>query len=171
MARRTLPRLRCAGAARLRVGGPTYHGPVGQTRGDGEAVIDLLNWSPVLKTAIVLYGLRIPLDAVAQLGPAVLVLDAWDLYDLATWYASEAGGRTVSAIVDVLRARTHTRVHTRSSLFFFFLSFPVRSSPVQPDHLRGDQAVPALFLLIRPLPLISGKGAGLVSWHISDPSV
>ncbi|UWN50229.1 mechanosensitive ion channel domain-containing protein [Alloalcanivorax profundimaris] len=33
---------------------------------------------------------------------AVLVLDAWDLYDLAAWYASEAGGRTVSAIVDVL---------------------------------------------------------------------
>ena len=31
---------------------------------------------PVLKTAIVLYGLRIPLDAVAQLGPAVWVLDA-----------------------------------------------------------------------------------------------
>jgi len=31
---------------------------------------------PVLKTAIVLYGLRIPMDAVAQLGPAVLVLDA-----------------------------------------------------------------------------------------------
>ena len=27
-----------------------------------------------------------------------------------------------------------------------------------------------IFLLIRPLPLISGKGVGLVSWHISDPS-
>lgn len=43
---------------------------------------------PVLKTAIVLYGLRIPLDAVAQLGPGILLLDALQILSsllLAAW--------------------------------------------------------------------------------------
>lgn len=55
---------------------------------------------PLLKTAIVLYGLRIPLDAVAQLGPAVLALDAAQIVVsllLAAWLGPRLFGMSRNA--------------------------------------------------------------------------
>lgn len=69
-----------------------------------EAGAPALSWfkGPVLKTAIILYGLRIPLTAVADLGPRIVVLNAGQVIvslTLAAWLGRRLGMTRPAALL------------------------------------------------------------------------
>ncbi|MGJ3257320.1 MAG: mechanosensitive ion channel domain-containing protein [Alcanivorax sp.] len=78
---------------------------LGQLIGKEIQLSDRLNASmPRLQARVNTYvpsGLKV-IRALILILVVVLSLDAWELYDLAAWYATTAGAQTVSALIDIL---------------------------------------------------------------------
>jgi small conductance mechanosensitive channel len=78
---------------------------LGQLIGKEIQLSDRLNASmPRLQARVNTYvpsGLKV-IRALILILVVVLSLDAWELYDLAGWYATTAGAQTVSALIDIL---------------------------------------------------------------------
>ena len=78
---------------------------LGQLIGKEIQLSDRLNASmPRLQARVNSYvpsGLKV-IRALILILVVVLSLDAWELYDLAGWYATTAGAQTVSALIDIL---------------------------------------------------------------------